>query len=90
MAKLKLSIPHMDTLAVIRYLVDEIEDEKRYNLEYEEEVNRARQQAKKDGVITWECIDYRRFPRESRMSVIKENTKMIRRLCLKISKEETY
>lgn len=85
--QIPIKVELMDTVAVIRYLIDEIEEEKRYNLEYEEEINRAREQAKKDGVNTWERIDLRRFPREPRLSVIKENTKMIRRLCLKISKE---
>lgn len=88
--QIPIKVELMDTVAVIRYLIDEIEEEKRYNLEYKEEVNRAQKQAEKDGGYYWNYIDNRRFPRESRVSVIKENTKMIRRLCLKISKEELY
>lgn len=67
-----------ERLAVVRFLLDEMECEQQYNEQY--------RQAHDDG--TMECRDfYAKFPRQPRVSVIRENAKMARRLLLEVAKE---
>lgn len=87
MARLKeiLKLDFKDEIGVIRYLLDEIEEEKRYNEEYDKAYMRARDIAEKEGGYTWDyMVGYDHQPRQS---VIKDDIKMIRRLALKIGLE---
>lgn len=85
MATLNIKIPGVDELAIIRYLLDEIEVEKSYNEEYKKAEIEAKKKADGNpGRRYWEYFDYNKFPHAPRESVIKDNAKMIRRLSLKI------
>lgn len=90
MAKIvaKINLPNADTLGVIKYLIEEIEQEKQYNAAYEREQNSAIAKAKKDGGYWWQYVNSVDFPRPPRKSIINDNAKMVRRLLLKI-KEST-
>lgn len=85
MATLNFKIPGVDELAIIRYLLDEIEEEKSYNEDYEKAEIEAKKKAEKDpDGFYYKYFDYNKFPHAPRESVIKDNAKMIRRLSLKI------
>lgn len=85
MATLNFKIPGADELAIIRYLLDEIEEERFYNDEYKKAEIEAKKKADENpGRRYWEYFDYNKFPHAPRESVIKDNAKMIRRLLLKI------
>lgn len=87
MATLKVQIPCKDELGVIRYLLDEIEEERQYNEAYEKEKKKAQQIAgESTGYKYYDYMDLNTFDHEPRESVIKDNAKTIRRLLLKIRK----
>ena len=73
----------MDEIAVIRYLLDEIEEEKEYNKMYYAQMKQADKEAKEKGGYYWQYMGHE-FTHEPRKSVINDNTKTIRRLLLKI------
>lgn len=83
MAESSIKIPYMDELSVIRYLLDEIEEEKTYNEMYYEQQKQAQREAKEKGGYYWQYMGDE-FTHEPRKSVIKDNKKTIRRLLLKI------
>ena len=75
-----------DEIDVIRYLLDEIEEERRYNEEYDKAYTKATHRVEQEGGYFWNYMDG--FIRSPRQSVINDDLKMIRRLCLKMKKEE--
>lgn len=83
MAELTVKLPYMDEIAVIRYLLDEIEEERQYNEMYYKAMKQAEQEAKEKGGYYWEYMGSE-FTHEPRKSVINDDGKMIRRLLLKI------
>lgn len=84
----KIDNPDQGLINVIRFLLDEIEAEKKYNDDYEKAKEKAKKKAEADG-YPWSqrlsnYMDTTTFDHEPRMSVIKENAKTIRRLLLKL------
>lgn len=86
MAQLTVPIKLKDEIDIIRYLLDEIEEERRYNEEYDKAYTKATHRVEQEGGSVYYLM--RDFPREPRQSVINDDLKMIRRLCLKMKKEE--
>lgn len=80
-----ITIPQADELSIIKYLIEEIEEEKAYNEAHKKELDRAINKAKAEGGSWWNYFNNEAFPHEPRKSVIKDNLKMIRRLALKIN-----
>lgn len=76
----------MDKLDVVKYLLEEIEEEKRLFKEYEADREQARKQADaKDEVFLNKYLKYKgRTPSKSR---IKDNCKKIRQIMQDISNE---
>ena len=83
MAELTIKLPYMDEIGVIRYLLDEIEEEKEYNKAYYKQMKQARKEAKEKGGYYLEYMGHE-FDQGPRKSVINDNAKTIRRLLLKI------
>lgn len=83
MAELTVKLPHMDEIAIIRYLLDEIEEERQYNEMYYRQEKEALKEAKEKGGRYWEYMGSE-FAHEPRKSVINDDRKMILRLLLKI------
>lgn len=81
-----IKIELKDEIGVIRYLLDEIEEERAYNEAYEVEEKRALEQAEKEGGYPYKYMD-NKFTHSPRQSVINDDLKTIRRLCLKVNKE---
>lgn len=77
----------MMDIDVIKYLVNEIEQEKNYNLEYSHELEKAKKKAleNKEEYYWATYTKYMpvAFKREPRQSVIKANAKKIRQILLK-------
>lgn len=77
-----------ETLEMIQYLLDEIRSEHEYNKKYEVSKLEAMKKAEEelgDKYEYWRYIGQLRSPRKS---VIKQNAMTIRRLLLKLYKEE--
>ena len=68
----------------IRYLLDEIDAEEKYNEAYRNEMTTAEYLVITQGGRFADYFDYGKFPRSPRESVIRENAKMIRRLSMKL------
>lgn len=73
-----------DKLTVIRYLLDEIEQEQKYNKAYDEAYTKAIQLAQRDGcgIEARKYMDSTHFPRDPRQSIIEQNKVIIRRIML--------
>lgn len=73
-------------LEIIKYLIDEIQEEIEYNRQYEVEVKRAKETCHKENAGGWwprlMPSDFQRCPRKS---VIKDNAKRIRRMLMEIA-----
>jgi hypothetical protein len=82
----------MDEIKIIRYLLNEIEAEKEYNVRYEKEEKKAINECRRNNEGEWKYRKYMpaEIYRDKRYSVIKDNAKMIRRLTLKLYKEGSY
>lgn len=87
MDELKTEIPGEKELSIIRYLLNEIDEERAYNNAYREEYEKARTLAKEKNSFYWCFMDRKKFPHDPRNSIIKSNIKLIRRLLLKVGKE---
>ena len=74
------------TLQVVQYLIEEIADEEFYNAEYEKQKNLAKKKCHgtEDPAIDYYLYMPEAYRREPRKSVIEDNSKMIRRLMLKM------
>lgn len=70
-------------LDVVKFLLQEIEDEITYNQEFEKHKQYAIEKHKEVGYGYWNYMP-REFQREPRKSVIKQNAMQIRRLLLKL------
>ena len=90
MATMKIEIPYKDELSIIRYLLDEIEDERSYNEEYKMAERKARKEAESKTGWWGQYFDYNTYPHEPRKSIINDDLKMIRRLALKIKEDNHY
>ena len=82
----------MNEIEIIKYLLDEIEAEKKHNEEYKKEKEVAELKAENERIRTGNYSWYSKFmpehlQREPKKSIIQDNAKMIRRLALKIYKE---
>lgn len=87
MATIRVDIPIKDEIGVIRFLIDEIEEERNYNQNYELAKKEAQEKARKEGGYYDDYMDYAIYHHEPRQSVIKDNIKTISSLCLCIGKE---
>ena len=87
MDELKTKIPGEKELSIIRYLLNEIDEERAYNKAYQEEYEKARILAKEKNSFYWCFMDRNKFPHDPRNSIIKSNIKLVRRLLLKVEKE---
>jgi len=75
----------MEKLNVIKFLLAEIESEKKLFEIYEEDLKQAKEKGSKKFESVWEHTKYRgRMPSKSR---IKDDCKKVRQLLLEISKE---
>ena len=75
----------MEKIEMIRYLLDEVEQEQNKFFRYESENKRAMKESAKTGESSWlfKCWD-EPIPKKSRIS---DNCKMARRLLLSVEKE---
>ena len=87
MDELKTEIPGEKELIIIRYLLNEIDEERAYNKAYREEYEKASILAKEKNSFYWYFMDRKKFPHDPRNSIIKSNIKLMRRLLLKVGKE---
>ena len=70
---------------IVRYLLDEIENEQDRQKRYETEKSRAWKEAERTGKRFWECEKWSEpYPHKTRIS---ENCKVARRMLLEIAKE---
>lgn len=86
---IKMEYESAPVLNVCRFLLDEIESENEYNRNYATEKSKAKAVAKnKNDNSCWAWRSYmpKEFDHEPRQSVINDDLKMLRRLCLKIQK----
>ena len=80
----------MNEIAIIKYLLEEIEEEQKYNAEYKKAEKEAMEKAKKESKEPYAYLQYYRFMpeqfkhRSPRKSIIKANAIKIRQLSLKI------
>lgn len=79
----------MTDLEMIRALLNEAETELAYNKNYAAELDKAESRAAKAGASTWDAWKHMspEYDHSPRKSVILDDLKMVRRLCLKICKE---
>lgn len=87
MDELKTQIPGEKELSIIRYLLNEIDEERAYNKAYQEEYEKASILAKEKNSFYWCFMDRKKFHHDPRNSIIKSNIKLMRRLLLKVGKE---
>ena len=75
----------MEELKIIRYLLDEIEAEQKYNKSYGEARAKAEDECRQCGEEEWWYGKYMPygFKRAPKQSIIKANAKKIRQLLLK-------
>lgn len=86
----------MKEIEIIRYLLDEIEEQIRYNEDYKREINEAQERYKKehgdDGKAWYSYYSYMSEPyisgKSPVKSVVQNNAKEIRRLALKLYEYE--
>jgi hypothetical protein len=74
-----------ETLEMIQYLLDEIRSEHEYNEKYAVNKREAMRKAEEE---LGNMYEYWRYLRSPRKSVIKQNAVTIRRLLLKLYKED--
>lgn len=71
-------------ISVIRFLLEEVDEERSYNEWYEKQYAYAETLQSKVGGSVWDHMP--ECDHEPRQSIIKDDLKMIRRLALEISK----
>ena len=69
---------------LIRYLLNEIDEELKYKEAYEAEEKRAFDESKEKGGFAYQYFDDKKFYRSPSKNLIKENAKVIRRLAMKL------
>lgn len=79
----------MSDMDMILTLLKEVDAELTYNRDFAKEKDAAEKVAKEKDGKTWMYYEYmkRSFDHEPRKSVILDDLKMVRRLCLKIYKK---
>lgn len=73
----------MKTLEIIKYLIEEIEEEIKYNEAYVKAKEKAEEETKGTNKYYWYSMPEKFKKRDPRKSVIKGNAKKIRQLLLK-------
>lgn len=78
----------MKDIDVVKYLLNEVEEEQKKLEEYEKMENEARDKAEKEGGYYWRYFKWE--GRKPSKATINENLKKIRKLCLKMYEGGSY